>query len=247
MKLNGKIFGLVLAGLVLLPSCMRVRKYHPQSLKMVRDKMMYSETQKNITVRAKRLNENDKEYLFNKHIGGLEGNEFQVIYVSIDNMSGVRYELLSDSIDLERVSYADVVKQLKKTSTAGRAVASGLALSYGVAAGVRLGTEAMAPGCGILMIPFIPMMSIGTAVAAVTGIRAIESWRMNRRIDKDLKEKMLAENMIIMPYGHHEGLIFVKSIDYNPQFSITVREKNNRHNKIIFDVDLLQTSHTYEV
>jgi hypothetical protein len=246
MKFNGKVAGLVLAGLVLLPGCMRVRKYHPQSLRMLRDKMMYSETKSNITVRAKRLNADDKEYLFNKHIGELEGNEFQVIYLSIQNMSEIRYELLADSINLERVSYADIVKQMKKTSTAGRAVVSGLALSYGVA-GIRLGAEAMAPGCGILIVPFIPMLSIGAAIAVVAGIKAVESWRTNRCIDKDLKEKMWNENMIIVPYGHHEGLIFVKSSDYNPQFNVTMREKNNRHNTIMFNVNLLQASNTHEV
>ena len=239
MKFNGKSVGLLLAGLVVLPGCMKVRKYHPQSLKMLRDKNMYSETKNNLTLRAKRLSESEKEYLFNKHIGQLEGNEFQVIYVSIHNMSGIRYELLPDSIDLERVSYTDVVKQMKKTSTAGRAVASGLAGAYGAATAIRLGGEMMAPGCGILIIPFIPMMCISTAIATITGIKAIESWRMNRRIDKDLKEKMLAETTTIIPYGHHEGLIFVRSLDYSPQFSVTFVGSYHLDNKIIFDVDLL--------
>jgi hypothetical protein len=236
--MNKKSIGFLLAGLILLPSCMRVNKYHPQSLKMLRDKVMHGETKESVTIRAKRLNEFEKEYLFNKHIGELEGNQFQIVYVFIDNMSEIQYELLPNSIDLEHLSCADVVKQMKKTSTAGRAIASSLATSYAVAAGINISREMMWPGCDILPILFIPVLGTAVSIAAITGASAIQSWVMNRRINDDLKKKVLSENLIIEPYSHYEGLIFVKSSDYRPSFNVTMYEKDDYNKNIVFEVNM---------
>lgn len=234
MKINGKIIGFFLAGLVLLPGCMHVRRYRPQSLKMLRDKTMHTETKKDLTVRVKRLTEFEKEYLFNKHIGRLEGNLFQVIYVSINNMSKIQYELRPDSIDLERVSYAGIVKQMKKTSTAGRAIISGLTANYAI-----FGAQAIVNvSSGLFLLAAGPFVALSGIVAVVTGIRAIKSVVMNKRISSDLKEKILDEKSVIKAYDRYEGLIFVQAANYRSDFVVKMHEKDNLINVVAFDVNL---------
>ncbi len=234
MKINGKVIGFLLVGLVLLPGCMHVRRYRPQSLKMLRDKTMHIEMKKDLTVRAKRLTEFEKEYLFGEHLGGFESNAFQVIYLSVNNMSGTQYGLLPDFIDLQYLSYTDVVKQVKKTSTVGRAAIAGLGWGYMIV-GAK---EIAAPGCGILFIPFAPFMAVAGIITMVTGVAAIKSLVMNRRIDKDFKGKMLHGKDVVKAYGHHEGLIFVKAADYRHNFTVTIYETNNTENVLVFDVSL---------
>src|SRR5258708_37613205 len=69
---------------------------------------------------------------------------------------------------------------------------------------------------------------------------SIKSIVMNSRIKKDLAEKVLHEKVIINSGEQYEGLIFVKSSDYTPQFAVTLHEQDNMKNSIVFDVDLLE-------
>jgi len=61
MKNNRSIFALLLAVLVLLPGCiLHVPSYRRQPLRIMRDSFMYSGSNKDVVIRVKQLNKDDK-------------------------------------------------------------------------------------------------------------------------------------------------------------------------------------------
>ena len=128
------------------------------------------------------------------------------------------------------------VKRLIKTSSAGR---------WAIVEGIYVLANSPVLLCSYFLytpsIPYALIFGLPIAVNIIASLfigKTIKSAIMNRRISKDLKEKIFRNNMIIKSGDKYEGLIFVKSSDYTPQFSATVREKDNRKNKIVFDVDV---------
>jgi hypothetical protein len=69
---------------------------------------------------------------------------------------------------------------------------------------------------------------------------SIKSIVMNSRITKDLAEKTLHKSVIINSGEQYEGLVFIKSPNYTPQFAVTMYEKNDVNNTITFGVNLRQ-------
>jgi hypothetical protein len=238
MKLNGKIFGLVLAGLVLLPGCIGIRNYQPRPLRVFENNNLYHKiTKDGITLRVKQLTSQEKNYCFDGHAVPLDG--IKAVYLSISNVSDRSYIITPGGINLLQISLRDIKKSIRKTDTFAYfsgALITGLILVNPIALAM----------CYIACVPAF----IAAAILPFEGMFLAKMGRsavMNHRIDKDLREKILHKKVFIKSGNTYEGLIFVKSEDYNPQFSITVQEKNNRHNTIIFDVDLLQSSNTHEV
>ena len=250
MKSNKSFLGLFLAGLVLLPGCMlRVPSYRRQPLRIMREDMVYTDTQENIMVRAKLLTKTDKYDLFGEHIGDLEQNQIKVIYISVNNLNDYHYVLTPRAIGLNQMHYINIRKCMKHTSSGGRFatyifggmgaagafsaasigfVAVETAKSATIAALITLSTAACTVGVGLKVISLIGLF------------RGIKSVVMNSRINKDLKEKMVHQKVIINSGDHYEGLIFVKASDYNEQFAVTVYEKDNAKKSVTFDVDLEQ-------
>jgi hypothetical protein len=89
----------------------------------------------------------------------------------------------------------------------------------------------LSPDCKLCLIPLVGFSSLYLA-------DCIKSLVMIVRVKKDIKEKTLHEQITINSGDHYEGLIFVKSADYTPQFSVTMHEKGNTKKTVAFDVDL---------
>lgn len=242
-----KKISLLLAGLVLLPGCYRVPQYHSQSLRLLDDNSGYRGSCDGVVLRAKRLTNYDKKELFgqySKRLAKPSNGPIEVIYLSFHNLSTSTYVLPLTGIDLEMVSHQDIA-QLMKTSTAGR-IAGFIGSYFGIVMGMSLGwaglwmmTADNTPGWS----PLIPLAGVGGAVASAVytdryASSVGKSLKTNERIVNDLEDKALPEGIVIQSGDKYDGLIFVKSPNYTPQFSVILREQNSRIKKIVFDIDL---------
>ena len=234
MKNNRSFFGIFLAGLVLLPGCiLRVPSYRRQPLAIVGDNFLYNETQANLNIRAKELNLSEKYYLFDNRSDLSRRNRVRIVYISVNNLTNVDYVLSPNNISVKQVSSADINTMMKKTSSSGRFVVAGVGGLSSAGAG------------GIVAISSVFAIAGGTAMAIVSAplllcglAQGIKSVVMNARIEKDIKEKTLHKKVIVYSGEQYEGLLFVKSSDYIPQFAITMYENNHVDNSVTFDVNL---------
>jgi hypothetical protein len=239
MKNSMRFLGLFLAALVLLPGCMHVPTYQRKSLNSVSDHCTYRGAEKNVIVRAKLLSRANKKVLFGIRSTLIHDNDLQVIYISIHNLSSVHYLLSPTDIDLAMMPYHDVAQLMKTSSVKG--LAGGL-----VCSGISAATPAGYMTFGLLFqLPILAngVLAIGVVTAGVALTffgTSIKSIVMNSRIKKDLAEKVLHKPVIINSGEQYEGLVFIKSSDYTPQFAVTMHEKNDVNNTITFDVDLRQ-------
>ena len=242
MKTNKSFFGIFLAVLVLLPGCiLHVPSYRRQPLRMIRENFTYSEVEKNVMLRAKLLSDIDKQDLFTDRIGAIEGEEFKVVYVSIHNLSDKNYILIPHRIDLRQMSCNNVVGLMKKTSSVGRLATYVFSGIVSKKLFILSATAGIASANVIALSVVASTVGVGLEVISLIGLfRGIKSIVMNRRISRDLKEKTLHEKIIINSGQQYDGLIFVKSCDYTPQFAVTMHENNNKKNTVTFDVDLHQ-------
>ncbi|HEX4069211.1 MAG TPA: hypothetical protein VHX42_03880, partial [Candidatus Babeliales bacterium] len=199
----------------------------------------YRGTQDNVMTHVKLLSREDKDLLFGDRSRLIHDHDIQVICLSLYNLSNVDYRFFPADIDLAMMSSRDVEK-LMKTNSVGR-------LTVSAATGISswaLGTTAMfvIGDMGIASVlgaaAFLAPSIICGATALVFFGKSIKSMIMNKRMKKDLAEKIVHKKVIIKAGDHYEGLIFVKTADYNPQFNVQLREKNNRKHVISFDVDV---------
>ena len=231
MNNNSRVFAIALAGLILLPGCMRVPSYQPRSLQSMSGDFTYRGVEKGVVLQAKRLTEDEMQFLF-----GQQEKSFTAIYFSIHNLSNASYVLSTSEIDCKKMSYQQIARQMKTSSIARLA---GSAVSgYGVYGGVWalvFGAFAKSAifaygglGLAVISIGMVPIF-LGTG---------IKSAIMNTRIRKDLEEKMISKDIVIKSGDKYEGLIFVNTEDYRSDFTVTLHENNNQSNNIIFNVDL---------
>ncbi len=240
MKNNMSSFAIFLVGLVLLPGCMRVPLYKRKPLRCISNDCPYRGVEKNVIVRAKVLSQDEKEYLFDNHL--TYENELHAIYVAIHNMSNRSYVFSCDNVSLKQISYHNVIKLIKQTSSFARLALSGVSGGY-VASGFIFGELSsiyLSQGEGILPIVLFPIVVGFIAVSFFSLAQGIKSIVMNSRIKNDIKEKVLQEPVVISSGGQYEVLVFVKYSDYIPQFTITMHEKNVVENNITFDINLRQ-------
>jgi len=239
MKNNKSFLGLFLAILVLLPGCIHVPTYKRRSLQSVSDKCAYRGAEKNVIMKAKLLSREDKSALFGRHSRLIHDNDIQVMYLSIHNLSNVSYLFSPVDIDLSMMSSHDVA-QLMKTSSVSR-LAKGTALGA-VGAGA-IGWGVTGPMlCQSMAIAYVclPLGAVAATASLVLFGTSIKSIIMNKRIRKDITEKTVHKKVIINSGEQYEGLIFIKSSDYTPQFAVTLHEQDNIKNSIVFDVDLFE-------
>lgn len=230
----------------MLPGCIRVPTYKKKSLDIFKNNCSYRHGEKGVVASVKQLNEAEKNYLFDGRIPLL--NEAEIIYVSIYNLSDSHYILGPEMISLEQMPFCDIKKAIKKTNSVERLFGAGVS---SVGAYAALGVAVSVTKQGIAGVGTAPMLllcfigSVGYAISAVViplGLtflaQGIKSIVMNARMHEDLQEKMLQKNVVIKSGEKYEGLIFVKSSDYKPEFTLTVHEKNKAKNSLTFDVDL---------
>ncbi len=230
---------------------MHVPRYKCRSLQSVSDHCTYRGIEKNVVVHAKCLGQAEKNYLFDSRSALIE-DELEVIYISIHNLGNTPYIFSHNNIYLEQVKYHDISRSMRKTSSISR-LACGALVTYPslpiVAAFSILGVSRiemlpiMLACCGSLItggiLGGLIVIGIAGSILGLTCLaQGIKSIVMNARISKDLREKTLHENIVIKSGDKYEGLIFVKSSDYSSQFSLTLQEKGNIKNSVLFDVDL---------
>lgn len=242
MKSKRSVWGLFLAVLVLLPGCLHVPTYQCKPLKNVSAAFTCRGVKNNVIVQAKRLNKEEIYSLFDTRNHELD-KALEVIYLSVDNFSNVRYALSPKNIDLSMLSRQKIVHLMKTNSATGVVGGVGgvivvggtfLGIFWAALCGVGLTSE----GSILAVLGSCVVLAAASLAAGVT--HSIKSMIMNKRIKKDLKAKTLHDKVIINSGDQYEGLIFVKSSDYNPQFTVTMHEKDNAKNSITFDVDLQQ-------
>ena len=250
-----KKMSLLLAGLVILPGCIRVPEYNRRSMRFIDESCNYHEVKNSVAIRAKRLTENNKKEIFGESSNQLskpKNGSIEVIYVSLHNLTKNTYFISSAGIGMSVMPYSDVVP-LMKTSTVGR-VAGMFALFYGssiatpallaggifaAAHGVIVGIPITIAGCAL------GVASLATLFKHQSSVR--HSVKMNNRITSDLAQKTLFEGAILEPGDKYEGLLFVRSCDYTPRFTVSLIQQYHPDKKLIFDVDLLPVLHRYEV
>lgn len=242
MNCNKSFFGLFLALLVVLPGCMKVPTYRKQSLGLIRENYESQNIHNDIIVHAKHLTYEELYSLFGVRAKRL-ARSVEVVYVSICNVSSHNYIFSVACNTFTPLPYADVVK-LMKTSTVGRC-ATGIVGGAGISAAANglfvTGVMAILQPPSAIWIPYA--LVFGIPIAFVIGAlpfcgKSVKSAIMNRRIKKDLREKLLPDNLVINSGDQCEGLIFVKASDYTPKFNVTMHEKGNTKNSVTFDVDL---------
>jgi len=91
--------------------------------------------------------------------------------------------------------------------------------------------------------PLIPIAGAGGALVSAVHIDSNassigQSLAANERIADDLEDKTLPVGVAIQPGDKYEGLIFVESRHYTPQFTVIICQENSRAKKFIFEVDL---------
>jgi hypothetical protein len=239
MNCNKSFFGFFLAALVFLPGCIKVPTYQRKPFQSESDHCVYRDTKKDVIVQTKLLSKEDENVFFGDRSAWIHNNDIQVIHLSVDNVSNVKYLLSPADIDLLVMSCRDIEKLMKTNSVgklAGSTVSGLLSWSFGSTAIFVIGDMGIASGfvAAALLVPGV----VCANVALILFGKSIKSMVMNRRISKDLKEKMLHKKVTINSGDHYEGLIFVRSADYKPEFTMTLHEKDNKKNILTFDVDL---------
>ncbi len=136
-----------------------------------------------------------------------------------------------DCIDLKQLPSKKVVKSMKKTSSIGRFI-----FGYVTGSIHPLYFFDCSPSFVIpLAIALSPIYIVASLIGFVQGVKSVV---MNTHVRKDIEEKIVSEEIIIISGDHYEGLVFVKSADYSPHFTVTLHEKNNKKNILTFNVDL---------
>lgn len=234
MKSNKSFLGLFLAVLVLLPGCMHVPHYTRQPLMMDGDSGMYRATQEHINVEIKKCSNSDIFYLFDNRSDMLKYRRINVVYIAISNLSNNDYIITPYDISLAQVSYKDIDKSMKKTNSATRLIGGAASLTYASLAGRAL-VDPCIGAAGYVIFPLSLLMTVIGYIGIAKGIKSVV---MNRRITKDLIEKTLHNRVLIKSGDHYEGLVFIKAADYNPEFTVTLRQKDAYKQSVTFDVDL---------
>lgn len=189
-------------------------------------------------VQAKQLTQDNIQHLFESRLMQKD-NTFEVIYLSIHNLSNVSYIVSPADIDIAKLSYQQIF-QYMKTSSIGRLTGGIVAIGIPAYPAVNLFTFGCFMKCAIAAYAGLSLAVVGIGLGALCFVLGLKSIKMNYRIDKDLKQKMVHKKVIIKSGDHYEGLIFVKSSDYKPLFNIIICEQDNHDNKIAFEVDLQQ-------
>ncbi len=244
--MHKKNIGFLLAGLLVLPGCLNVPTYKSKSLRVLHNNFSYRQMTNNVVLQAGRLTTYDIEYLFGTRAEQLLCST-EIIHCSIHNLSKHDYVFSTHDQNFSSLS-AEQTARLIKTSSTCR-IATGIFGGIGISAATNGTIIGGAIACMALgLVPsFLGLAApyaivFGLPLVAIVGAlpffgKAAKSMIMNRRIKKDLRSKILTDT-IIKSGDTYEGLIFVKSSDYSPQFDLTVHEKGNVQNSITFDVDL---------
>ncbi|HLJ31013.1 MAG TPA: hypothetical protein VKU36_01120 [Candidatus Babeliales bacterium] len=239
MKTNKSFFGLFLAALTLLPGCMHVPTYKSKPLKSMETDFTYHQAEQNVIVQAKKLTAEEIQYIFGARADHLI-DSVQVISLSVHNLSNSCYHLFVQN-DYVALSVREVARLMKTSSVARMAsgIVSGATVSVTANFLFVTGTMLILQPPSAIWIPYA--LIFGLPIATVIGAlpffgKSIKSMIMNHRLKKDLREKIVKDKIMINSGEHYKGLIFVKSSDYKPIFTVTMQEKNN--NNIVFVVNL---------
>jgi hypothetical protein len=244
MKSNGKIIAFLLVGLAVLPGCLQVAVYKIKPLTDLHTHFSYSEIKNNIVFQVRQLADTEIAYLFDDRAIELL-KSVTVLHCSIHNLSKNNYIFSVQNDDFSPLSSNHIIKLLKTSST-GR-VATGIFGGIGTAGVASVALVGWFFLTNVVFTTFIRHAAYGIAFGAplITTIfavpffgKAIKSASMNRRIKKDLNNKIITSNMLIPSGDVLSGLMFIKSTDYTPEFSLMVHEQHNQTNKIVFDVIL---------
>jgi len=252
MNRYSKVFAIILAGLVLLPGCTRVLSYKPKSLQSIGGNFTYRGVEKGVVLQAKRLTKDEVYFLFGDRATELL-ESVEVIHTSVHNLSTEHYVISPHAMSIIQIPYSDILRSiqtrstdhLKKAGKVGGSVygtLSVLTLSFFVpmmifnthSKSILIGLYCCSHAMGIVW----PIVA-GLTVLPFIG-KAIKSVVTNGRIDRDLKEKVLHKDTAIESGDKYEGLVFVKSSDYGPDFTVTMHEKDNPAHVIAFDVNLAE-------
>ena len=234
-----------------LPSCIKMPKYRRRPLESLSSRFEYVGTNNKVIAHAKRLNNQEAEYLFGKRGTwlALESNQEPLypIYLSFHNLSNTSYVLSPKNISLELEPHHQATKRLQTSSTgkaAGTIATGGIASLitaggglYAWFAGATIGSAALIFGAKAALIT-VPIILIGTPIIAL--IKSIRSSRTNRTITRDIKEKSLHTDVTIYPGQQFDTLVFVKRPNYRTNFDVTLHQSDNPDNTISFNISLGQ-------
>ncbi len=229
-------YSILLGVILLLAGCGKTPSYNPKSLKSIALKSDYTGIENNIILRIKKLSDAEISHLFGKRGERFENHHSPLIplHISIHNLSNTSLILDPKNVTLDSLSYRAVSKHLQ-TSSIGKTIRT---IGYGAL------TATLATGASFVGILYgwascndsyvnnsnsfikitAPLIIIATPIIAF--IKTISSARTNNKIKRDIREKILRNNVTIHPGQQYDTLLFVRAVDYHAQFTLTLIEKN---------------------
>jgi len=241
----------ILTILVFMPGCAKLRSYKQKPLRSLSSYITYEDEQDKVKLYAKQYDRQDCMQLFGSRGSRLvhhkHASSIYPIQISIKNTSDITWELNKHSVNLKLTPYYQVAHRIQN-HTVLRMV-SLVAIGAGVTAltavgGVALLTlgmftwsipAAIAGGALCASVPF--MLLVNTPLT--TTINGIQSLRTNTQIKQDMRRKTLTKHIVIEPGQHLDTLLFVKGINYKPEFPITLFDTNDTNHRINFNVQLI--------
>jgi hypothetical protein len=241
MKTNKSFFCLISAALLLLPGCIKDPTYQSKPLKSTFKTFTNNQTEKNISLEVKRLTPQEIHFLFGSSDQILIKN-IVILNFSINNHSNSHYILTPQDIAIKSLNCSDVIKLTKKPGNffqrIGKIIFSFYSLSFLFGSLKNVTNKEMCHKEGSV-VAFFTAITLLTIPATITFIiQGIKSAIKNRKLKKELKEKIIDAKITIKPQQQHAGLLFIQSSNYKPIFTLAMHEENNLSNIITFNIDL---------
>jgi len=246
MKINKLFFSLIATSLLFFSACIKVPPYRHLLLKNRILKQPNNPIDQTILLQTKQLTNQEIEYLFGPNGKGLRKNTI-IIAVFIDNNTAFDYVFSPQDITIKSLGYNNVTKFTKKRSSfssrLGKIIFSLYTFSslYSNMLQWRDEEACRQAGSAILFTTALTILSIPGTFTFIT--QGITSALRNRKVNKILKEQIIDRPININSGQLYEGLIFIKPSEYQSTFTLTIHQKNQLNEKIIFNVNLCTCSY----
>ncbi len=241
-------YGILLCTMFLLSGCVKTPSYNPRPLKSISIESNYTAVAKNVILRVKKLTKAEIFHLFGKRGERFKNHHLSLVplHISIHNLSNTSLILDPKNIDLESLSYRSVSKQLQ-TSSIGktiRTIGCGALMAvltmgagfFGIMHDYSDRNNSWIDNSKLLVNIAVPLIIISTPFIAF--IKTIRSARTNGKIKRDIREKILRKKVTIYSGQQYDTLLFVQSVDYRSNFTLTLVEEDKPGKITTFNIGM---------
>lgn len=230
-----KQFLLLTSLLFLVPACSKKQAKIPIKKLPALEYADYQETQNNVTVRYKKLNICENEYLFGDKAKKVT-KKWTPLHLNVQNNSPYNVTISPQDIGLKQTSFKKVADKLNGT----RHVRSGFFAFVGIAGAVATGFALPFWWMGESLKIVLPVLGIGTA-ATVVG--PISSHRVSAKskvsveqTTQALEEQTLHDIEIVHPDEQINKLFFVNKKKLKEKFPVNVHILKDEQKELTFRI-----------